>query len=72
MNKLHLVAKALLEKEKLEADEFESLISTGKYPDGSSVEEISDKKKESEDKRDEFKEENDKEMTLEDFEKKDL
>ena len=72
MDKLHLVAKALLEKEKLEADEFESLISTGKYPDGSSVEEISEKKKESEDKDTEVKEENDKEMTLEDFEKKDL
>ncbi|CDM69639.1 ATP-dependent zinc metalloprotease FtsH [Clostridium bornimense] len=72
MDKLHLVAKALLEKEKLEADEFESLISTGKYPDGSSVEEISEKKKESEDISTEVKEENDKEMTLEDFEKKDL
>lgn len=55
MDKLHLVAKALLEKEKLEADEFESLVTTGKYPDGSSVEEVLDEKKETEDKIDEIK-----------------
>ncbi|WP_253287389.1 ATP-dependent zinc metalloprotease FtsH [Clostridium bornimense] len=66
MDKLHLVAKALLEKEKLEADEFESLVSTGKYPDGSSVEEVLEENKESADKED------NKEITLEDFEKKDL
>ena len=66
MDKLHLVAKALLEKEKLEADEFESLVSTGKYPDGSSVEEVLEENKKSADKED------NKEITLEDFEKKDL
>jgi len=33
LDKLHLVAQTLLEKEKIEADEFESLFTTGKLPD---------------------------------------
>ncbi len=33
LDKLHLVAQTLLEKEKIEADEFESLFTTGKLPE---------------------------------------
>jgi cell division protease FtsH len=33
LDKLHLVAQTLLEKEKIEADEFESLFTTGRLPE---------------------------------------